>query len=132
VLSFDGTQVVYVEGTGGTGVVHILRPGTGANAGTFAAPVTPTPSATAALYNTCKATPSNVCLFNINFGNGSDDSFSSPFYDFDGDILNVGDNGGNLHRFTGIFKGAPAETTAPWPIAVNPTHPLTSPVKDTN
>jgi hypothetical protein len=122
--------VAYMEGTGGTGVLHILRPGTGTNAGTLSAPVTPTP-VSAATYTTCKATPSNVCLVNISFANAADDSLSAPFYDYGSDTLYAGDNSGNLHRFTGVFNGSPAETTTlPWPIAVHSTHQLLGPVKD--
>jgi hypothetical protein len=124
VLSRGGTQVAFMEGTGGTGVLHILRPGTGAQ-GTLASPVTVTPSATAAAYITCKATPSNACLFNIPF-----DSLSSPFVDYGADVIYVGDNGGNLHKFTGVFNGSPAEAGAPWPIAVHSGEFLLGPVKD--
>jgi len=127
VLSIDGTQVTYVEGTGGTGVLHILRPTTG---GTPTAPATPTSvTNVAATYVTCKATPANSCLLNLSFSSG-DDSFSAPFYDYGSDVLFVGDNSGSLHKFTGVFNGTPAEAGAPWPVTVNSTHPLTGPVKD--
>jgi len=130
-LSFDGAQVAYMEGGGGgTGVLHILRwePGDG---GTVGAPVLVTTSVTTgANYVTCKATATS-CLLSLVFGNASGSTSSEPFYDFDTDNLYVGDDSGNLHRFTGVFFGAPAEvTTGGWPIAVRGGHVLTGPVVD--
>ncbi len=130
-LSFDGTQVAYMEGGGGgTGVLHILRwePGDG---GTVGAPVLVTTSVTTgANYVTCKATATS-CLLSLVFGNASGSTSSEPFYDFDTDNLYAGDDSGNLHKFTGVFFGAPAEvTTGGWPIAVRGGHVLTGPVVD--
>jgi hypothetical protein len=130
-LSFDGTQVAYMEGGGGgTGVLHILRwePGDG---GTVGAPVLVTTSVTTgANYVACKATATS-CLLSLVFGNASGSTSSEPFYDFDTDNLYVGDDSGNLHKFTGVFFGAPAEvTTGGWPIAVHTGHVLTGPVVD--
>ncbi len=130
-LSFDGTQVAYMEGGGGgTGVLHILRwePGDG---GTVGAPVLVTTSVTTgANYVACKATATS-CLLSLVFGNASGSTSSEPFYDFDTDNLYVGDDTGNLHKFTGVFFGAPAEvTTGGWPIAVHSGHVLTGPVAD--
>jgi len=130
-LSFDGTQVAYMEGGGGgTGVLHILRwePGDG---GTVGAPVLVTTSVTTgANYVACKATATS-CLLSLVFGNASGSTSSEPFYDFDTDNLYVGDDTGNLHKFTGVFFGASAEvTTGGWPIAVHSGHVLTGPVVD--
>jgi len=130
-LSFDGAQVAYMEGGGGgTGVLHILRwePGDG---GTVGAPVLVTTSVTTgANYVTCKATATS-CLLSLVFGNASGSTSSEPFYDFDTDNLYAGDDSGNLHKFTGVFFGAPAEvTTGGWPIAVRGGHVLTGPVVD--
>jgi hypothetical protein len=41
---------------------------------------------------------------------GYTDNLSSPFYSFNDDVLYVGDSSGYLHRFSGVFKGTPAET----------------------
>jgi hypothetical protein len=130
-LSFDGTQVAYMEGGGGgTGVLHILRWKSG-DGGTVGAPVLVTTSVTTgANYVACKATATS-CLLSLVFGNAGGSTSSEPFYDFDTDNLYVGDDGGNLHKFTGVFFGAPAEvTTGGWPIAVNSGHLLTGPVVD--
>jgi hypothetical protein len=130
-LSFDGTQVAYMEGGGGgTGVLHILRWKSG-DGGTVGAPVLVTTSVTTgANYVTCKTTATS-CLLSLVFGDASGSTRSEPFYDFDTDNLYVGDDSGNLHKFNGVFFGAPAEvTTGGWPIAVRSGHVLTGPVVD--
>jgi len=130
-LSFDGTQVAYTESVaGGPGVLHILRWKSG-DGGTVGAPVLVTTSVTTgANYVACKATATS-CLLSLVFGNASGSTSSEPFYDFDTDNLYVGDDTGNLHKFSGVFFGAPAEvTTGGWPIAVHSGHVLTGPVAD--
>ena len=135
-LSLDGTQVAYIEsGMAGTvppppGVLHILRWKSG-DGGTVGAPVLVTTSVTTgANYVTCKATATS-CLLSLVFGNASLSTSSEPFYDFDTDNLYVGDDSGNLHKFTGVFFGAPAEvTTGGWPIVIHSGHVLTGPVVD--
>jgi len=42
----------------------------------------------------------------------------------------IGDAAGNLHKFTGVFNGQPAEVTSGWPIAISAASALTSPVGD--
>ena len=56
-------------------------------------------------------------MFTLAFANGQNDTFSAPFYDYVGtdDVLYVGDDNGNLHKFTGVFAGTPAESGSPWP-----------------
>jgi hypothetical protein len=63
-------------------------------------------------------------------GNPNDTS-SSPFYDYSGDVLYVGADNGTLHKFTGVFGGTPAEVVSfgAWPATVSSTV-LTSPVFD--
>ena len=98
------------------------------------AAATPVNSATAAAYRSCTpATGNGACLFSINFGNANDDTTSSAYYDYSDDTIYVGDAGGNLHAFTGIFKGSPAEaTTGGWPVSVHAGDALSGPVYDTN
>jgi hypothetical protein len=130
-LSFDGTQVAYTESVaGGPGVLHILRWKSG-DGGTVGAPVLVTTSVTTgANYVTCKATATS-CLLSLVFGNASGSTSSEPFYDFETDNLYVGDDTGNLHKFSGVFFGAPAEvTTGGWPIAIHTGHVLTGAVVD--
>lgn len=132
VLSFfdSGAQIAYIEGGGGVGVLHVLRwrPDEG---GTVDAPVTVGNASTAgADYVTCKATAQS-CLLSLTFTNGSEDTGSAPFVDYDHDNLYVGDDSGFLHKFTGVFKGTPAEVIiGGWPVTVNEAAGLTSPVYD--
>ncbi len=145
VLSFAGDQIAWVEGSqagGNSAALHILKPNIGGTGqGTIAAPTTPTASANAGAYHTCVTTTAGPCLLNLPFANGRDDSGnglnispSSPFYDYPYDILYVGDDGGFLHKFTGIFLGTAAEVTSGgWPVGMLPadTNPeLGSPVYD--
>jgi hypothetical protein len=146
VISLLGNQIAWIESTGGTAALHLLKPYTGGGDGSLAAPNTPT-ATTAALYKTCTpAAPtgggatSHACLLNLPFANGDDDtgagaiSPSSPYYDYLLDAAFVGDDGGNLHEFTGVFNGTPAEaTTGGWPVKMAPVDAnpqLGSPVYD--
>ncbi len=123
-LSSDGTQLAFVQsyntGSATTGAeLVLLKPGT---SGTLAIPTL----ATAASYRTCGA----PCMAVFPLEN--DDTNSSPFVDYSGDIIYIGDSSGVLYKFTGVFKGTPAEvTTSPWPITVS-AKILTSPVYDTS
>ena len=54
---------------------------------------------------------------------------SAPFYDYDGDVLYVGDDAGVLHKITPVITGTPAEVIAGgWPLAVHASTVLSSPV----
>jgi hypothetical protein len=72
------------------------------------------------------------CMISVAFHNGDQDTNSSPFYVYYGtnaDTIFVGDNNGNIHEFTGVFNGTPAEVTTNWPVSVS-ANALTSPVYD--
>jgi hypothetical protein len=88
-------------------------------------PPTVLPSA----YRACTA----PCMTTVAFANGQNDTLSAPFYDFfaSDDVLYVGDDSGNLHQFTGVFAGNPAESGSPWPKNLG-TNKLSSPVYDSN
>lgn len=127
-------------------MLHLLKPYTGGADGTIAAPHTPAASASAAAYHTCTpaaptGTTSKACLLNLAFANGDDDtgddaaiSASSPYYDYNLDTVFVGDDGGNLHEFTNVFNGTPAEVTSGgWPVTMTPVDAapqLSSPLYD--
>ena len=53
---------------------------------------------------------------------------SSPFVDYAADVAYVGDDDGNIHKFTGVFKGTLAEAGGPWPVNVGAVTILTGPV----
>jgi hypothetical protein len=113
--SFDGTQVAFVHTSASGASLEILRPVNGQ--GTSAtSPVTPgTSSTTGSAYVTCKA-GSGSCLLSLIFSGAANDTLSSPYYVFtgavaDSDTIFVGDDSGELHKFTGVFNGTPTEVT---------------------
>jgi hypothetical protein len=139
VLSFDGSQVAFIQSTPGAATLVILR--WAAFSGTLSSPVVPASGSCAALTAPCQTT--------ITFSNGNSDAnptdtLSSPFYAYGSDTLFVGDASGFLHKFTGVFGGTPAEVvctattitagcTPPagtnfWPAIVDPFGQLSSPV----
>jgi hypothetical protein len=123
VLSLDGTQVMFVQVSGTTASLVLLK--WSANNGTLALPVTPT-AVTLANYQSCTA----PCMTTLAFSGSHNDSFSSPFYSYSDDTVYVGDDSGYLHQFTGVFEGTPAETTGNWPLHLSTTQKLSSPVYD--
>ncbi len=128
---FDsGAQIAYMEGGGGTGVLHVLR-WNATDGGTVDAPVpVGNASTSGAGYASCKLTAQS-CLLSLAFNTPADDTGSAPFYDYQTDNLYVGDDTGVLHKFTGVFNGTPAEVlTGGWPVLVNLAEPLASPVYD--
>ena len=130
IVSPDGTQIAFIESNGTTASLVLIK--WAAKAGeSVTAPLTLANSGSGALYRSCTPTASTPCMFTIAFGNGKDDTFSAPFYDFaSDDALYVGDNDGYLHQFTGVFVGTPAETTTNWPVPVNIGAKVSSPVYD--
>ena len=140
IISFDGTKVAFVEtrsNANGGAVLHILqlKPGnTSTVQGTMAAPATPDQTlGPGAAWTTCSA--GNSCIVNLTFNLAQPDTSSPPYYDYTpgSDTLYVGDDFGNLHKFTGVFNGTPAEVTSGgWPISVHSGAKLTGPIFDTN
>jgi hypothetical protein len=131
VISLDGSQVAFVQNAGLIGTLVLLKWKANA-ADNFNNPtdLTGASSVTPASYPTC-TTP---CMTAIQFavtGASRTDTNSSPFYDYITDVLYVGDTGGKLRKFTGVFNGVPAETvTAPWPFTLGGAVVTTSPVHD--
>ena len=109
VPSLDGTQVVFVQVSGTTASLVLLK--WSANSGTPTLPVTPA-AATLATYRACTA----PCAVTLAFSGNHNDTFSAPYYDYSSDTAYVGDDSGNLHKFTGLFAGTPAEAGSPWPV----------------
>jgi hypothetical protein len=71
-------------------------------------------------------------MYTMTLSGSPNDTFSAPFYDYWDDELYVGDDGGKLHQFTGVFgPGNPGEnTTSPWPLTLDASDKVTSPVYD--
>ena len=128
VLSFDGSQVAFVQTANGTTIANLVllkwKP-----TATSATSTTPDSISivTASQYPTC-TTP---CMVSLPFSGGANDTNSSPFYDYTNDALYVGDDKGSLHKFQPVFRtGVPAEVGSPWPVSVAGGLQLTSPVFD--
>jgi hypothetical protein len=123
-ISLSGSQVAFVETSGGHGILVMLK--WAAGSGTLSTPVAPT-LVVASLYSACTA----PCMTQISLADGSDDTTSSVFYDYTNDIGWVGGTGGWLHKITGMFNGVPTEVNnGVFPIQVNSGTTLSSPVYD--
>jgi hypothetical protein len=131
VISLDGSQVAFVQNAAAVGRLVLIKWKANA-ADNFNNPtdLTAAPhNVTPANYRACTA----PCMTTITFsatGNPRNDTNSAPFYDYALDNLYVGDNGGRLRKFTNVFKGTPAEATAPWPVTLTANVVATSPVFD--
>jgi len=127
VVSLDGSQVVFIQTSSSVASLVILK--MASSGGAYNSPAAST-SVTATNYRACTA----PCYAALTLNGSPNDTNSAPFYLYDGsDTLYVGDNGGKLHQFTGIFGGTPAETTTNgWPATVSTKSApaLNSPVYD--
>jgi hypothetical protein len=141
-ISLDGTKVAYIENDSADGIgaiLHILTKGSGSTeygtctvggAGTAptcaAHPVVPGGGNTGG----SNATDYMLPLGLITNKTTGIDSYSSPFVDYQNDILYVGDNGGYLYKITPIFKGStPAHAGGNFPVSVS-ANILSAPVLD--
>ena len=126
VLSWDGTQVAFMESNGTSAELVLLKVSL---SGSIASPTQLTPVSTTS-YRTCTA----PCETIVPFTNTNDDTLSAPYYDYGSsgaDAIYVGDDQGYLHKFTGVFLGTPAEASTGWPVQLNTTPTLvSSPVFD--
>jgi hypothetical protein len=136
VLSLDGSKVAFVEtrsAANGGAVLHLLKwhAGDGGAINTAAAPTIAT------AWTACPATGS--CMISIAFNGGQADSASSPFYDYQRDVIYVGDDADVLHKIInafGVSGASPMEVvtnmTGNWPITLGGTSTtrLNSPALD--
>jgi hypothetical protein len=153
VLSGDGTKVAFIESPGsGAATLRILKwlSGEGTDSDS---PVAPNSSytyvntyagaSTNHAWNTTNCPSTASCMISVAFQTvTSGDTRSSPWYDYASDTIYVGDSGGYLHQFTGVFNGTPGESTnnsngtcgsnCKWPVLVSSGHQLTGPVYDTS
>jgi hypothetical protein len=135
VLSYhDGAkQVAFLQRNGNALQLVLLK--WKAGEGSPGAPATPPVAANASDYrqSTGACSASSACMFVMGLAGtsnaGNTPTFSSPFVDYAGDVLWVGDGNGRLHKFTGVFKGDPAEvTTGGFPATVAAGMKLSPPV----
>jgi hypothetical protein len=127
VLSFydNGAQVAFMQrSAANVSSLVLLKWNGGIPGGTMGVPTAPT-SVTPANYRTCTA----PCMTVMTLSGNVNDTNSAPFVDYGNDILYVGDDGGNLHKFTGVFQGTPQEVGAPF-ATVSAGNVLSSPVYD--
>ena len=133
VLSYydSGQQVAFLQRNGVTLQLVLLKWVNGN--GTAATPV-PLSSSTAADYQAARggaAAAMHVITLNGTSNTGNTPTFSAPFVDYAGDILWVGDGNGRLHKFTGVFRGLPAEVVGDgFPSTVAAGMKLSPPVYD--
>lgn len=150
-LSLDGSQVAFVESSASGSILHILKWST-RDGGSVAAPVTPgNATGNLAMWATCGgANPG--CMWNVPFVKDTyedysapkhtfaTDSYSAPYYDYDTDIVYVGTDDANIHKFVNVFDGlsalptrvGPSESGGLWPVYMdtNANPELTGPVED--
>jgi hypothetical protein len=122
VLSFDGTQVAFVQTVSGTANLVLLK-----MASSGSSVVSPSLATSASNYHSGCTSP---CYFQ--FSLGTTDTNSSPFYDYAHDTMYVGDDAGILHKYTTVFSGTPTVSGTPWPVTVRSGSILTGPVVDPN
>jgi len=129
VVSGDGTKIAFVESNSGGSVLHLLEFSEFDGVNVFGQMVvaTPTNLLTSGGWTACPAAQS--CMISLTFSTSTAVN-ASPFYNYATDELYLGDDAGVLHKFTGVFNGAPAELTTGWPIAVTGGAALTPPVFD--
>ena len=128
VLSIDGKQVAFIQVNASVASLVLLK--MASSGGSYNGPTfgSGSGSVTAANYRACTA----PCFTAIALNGNPNDAASAPFYNYDTDVLYVGDSGGKVHLFTGVFSGTPAETTTNWPVTASTITPpaLTSPIYD--
>jgi hypothetical protein len=118
VLSLDGAQVAFVHSASGGANLGLLKWSASASALSIVSN---------AAYRACSA----PCMTTLAFNGSANDTNSSPFVDYTGDTLYVGDDNGRLHKFTGVFNGTPAEQIGSgFPATLTSTNVTTSPVFD--
>jgi hypothetical protein len=127
-LSPTGGTLTGGSGTAGVGGAQLVVLKWAAG-GTLTSPTTLTSNSA---YPTCTA----PCMISVPFSGTPTDTYSAPYVSY-GPVgkpstIYVGDDAGNLHKFTNIFyaSGTPAEAGSPWPVTVNANASLGSPVYD--
>lgn len=137
VLSFDGSQVAFAQNNSPVTQATLVLLKWAPNSGSIGSPNTLTAVSNAS-YPTCTAPCMTTIPFSLDGSSNLGDTRSSPFYDYTGDILYVGDGNGYLHKFTSVFLSTgtafPAETISSganiWPALTSNNSPLTNPVYD--
>jgi hypothetical protein len=116
VISLDGTKVAFVESVNNASVFHVLTLDKRGNGGCPNSPC----NGTAFGSPSVPGTNNSAVDIAIPISGGVSVTLSSPFVDYANDTAYVGDDSGNLHKFTAVFRGSPAETVlaSQWPAIV--------------
>ena len=126
-ISGNGSQVAFVQTNGALGNLVLLKWTAG---GTVSSPVTPA-SVSNGAYRSCTAPCMTTIQLRTSGGVAIDDTTSSVFPDYSHDTIWVGGALGWLNKITGVFNGTPTRvTTGGFPVQVNNTTFLSSPVHD--
>ena len=126
VLSYDGTQVAFVQNTATSANLVILR--WKADRSTLTNPTVPSAGPCTAATAPCMIT---IPFSTANSDPSTLDTTSSPFYDYSHDVIYVGDTSGFLHKFTTVFTGTPTEVVSTGPTTIWPAN-LDSPYDQLN
>lgn len=133
----NAAQVAFVQSNASNQAeLVLLKWKTGAGNGTATAPATPTTAVSAADYRNPDSvalgcTSTSACMYRIALNGTPNVTYSSPFIDYSGNMLYVGDDNGSLHKFSGIFAGNPAEVVGSgFPTVVSSGEALSPPVYD--
>jgi hypothetical protein len=130
VISEDGSQVAFVQSSGGVGTLVLLK--WKASSGTLSGPVTLVGVGNSG-YRACTAPCMTTIPLRTSSNVGIDDTTSSAYPDYSSDTLYVGSQLSWLHKITGVFLGTPTRvTTGGFPAQLFPGNaaPLFSPVFD--
>jgi hypothetical protein len=131
-VSLDGKKIAVVESGTATSVLHVI---------TWASNTRNPACSGTSPQNGCRsnlsAAPgvgnagSMVTVTYANAANGTNNSASSPWVDYDADTMYVGADDGAIHKITGVFRGIPTVVTGGgWPATIRAGAKLTSVVQD--
>jgi hypothetical protein len=132
VLSLDGKKIAIVESNTTTSVLHVVT-----WASNTRTPACSSSNPQNGCRNNLSAVPgagnagSMVTVTYANAANGTNNSASSPWIDYDADVIYVGADDGAIHKITGVFRGTPTVVNdGTWPVTVRAGAKLTSVVQD--
>jgi hypothetical protein len=115
-LSLDGTKVAFNESNGTSSRFHILTWKTGAGNGT------------SALLPAVPGTGNTAVDVTFTVAGGLS---TAPFIDYANDVAYVTTNNGQVHKYSGVFTGTPAEiVTGGWPLTTPAGQGISTPVFD--
>jgi hypothetical protein len=119
VFSLDGSQIAFIQvsSVNIASLVLLKLPATLPGAGTLTLPATPSTAASSTAYYNSGIGCTAPCMYSMTLSGSPNDTWSNPFYDYANDALYVGDSVGQLHKFSPVFRGAPAEIVSAgvWP-----------------